>query len=194
MLDDISRRYDACLEAEWDKHDEADREIRKLKKNNRHQAEEIEKSRAILGDKEAKLREVEKMCETLRKEEARALGDNNNLSLELTYLRQQLSEEKKRGGILKDKVWSLDLGLKELIKEKKDSSAQFRTVMKETSETLEAEKTTKASIADQIDRELIKSREKRSEMKKCLEEYRKQADEDTRQSKTSYSLVIAVFG
>ncbi|KAM0248276.1 hypothetical protein ACHAQJ_009517 [Trichoderma viride] len=160
---------------------EAHGEIERLRGDIQRQEAELGKSRSLLDDKETKLCEAEKLYKVLLEEDTRVLGDNKNLNLEITSLRQQLSEEKKRAELLKEKHQESRSRLNEAIKEQQDLFSRSRDLCQETVEQLRKEKVCKSSLSDAVDKALEISHKKREEMKKCLQEYRLQTEKDTQQ-------------
>lgn len=181
-----------CLDITDDEVVEARLEVQRLHGDIRHQEIELEKSRELLDQKDTKLCETEKLYKALLEEDARVLGDNKNLNSELESLRQQLSEEKKRSELLKEKHQESRSRLNDAIKEQQDLFSRSRDLCQETMDQLRKDKAGKTSVSDAVDKALETSQKKRAEMKKCLEEYRLQTEKDIQQSETSYSSVIGV--
>jgi chromosome segregation ATPase len=181
-----------CFTVNNDEFAEARSEAERLRGDMQYQETEFQKSRTLLHEKDAKLSEAEKLYEALLEKDIRILGANESMTLELESLRQQLSEEKKRSDLLKEKHQESRSRLNDAIKEQQDLFLRSRDLCKEALDQLQKEKAAKTLASDAVDKALEASQKKRAEMKQCLEEYRLQADKDIQQSKTSYSSVIRV--
>lgn len=188
----ITKYMNECLEMTDDEVEEARIEIQRLRGDIQHQETELEKSRALLGEKDAKLSETEKFYKSLLEEDARVLGDNKSLNSELESLRQQLSEEKNRSELLKEKHQESRSRLNDAIKEQQNLFSRSRDLCQETMDQLRKDRAAKTLASDAVDKALETSQKKREEMKKCFEEYRLQGDKDIQQSETSYSSIIRV--
>ncbi|KAL7899641.1 hypothetical protein HDV64DRAFT_291080 [Trichoderma sp. TUCIM 5745] len=156
-------------------------DLRRLSGDVQHQESELEKSRALLVEKDVKLSETEKLYKALLEEDTRNLEDKKSLNSELDTLRQQLSEEKKRSELLKEKHQESRSRLNDAIKEQQNLFSRSRDLCKETMDQLRKDKAAKTSASDAVEKALEVSQKKREEMKKCLEEYRLQADKDVQQ-------------
>ncbi|RFU74153.1 hypothetical protein TARUN_8109 [Trichoderma arundinaceum] len=177
----LGQYWNECLELNGAETREALWEVQRLQDDIQHHKVKLEKSRALLDQKDIKLCEVETLYKTLLEEDARVLGDNENLNLELKTLRQQLSEEKKRAEAIINKHRSCRSKLNEAIKEQQDLFVRSRTFYQETMDQLRKENACKTSASDAVDKALENSHKKREEMKRCIEEYRIQADKDIKQ-------------
>ncbi|EHK44249.1 hypothetical protein TRIATDRAFT_37053, partial [Trichoderma atroviride IMI 206040] len=177
----VSEYLNQCLEMNNNEYVEARSEAQRLRGDIQHQETELEKSRALLDEKDAKLSETEKLYKELLEETTRTLGDNKSLNSELESLRQQLFEEKKRSELLKEKHQESRSRLNDAIKEQQDLFSRSRDLCKETMDQLRKDKATKTIASDAVDKALEASQKKRAEMKKCFEEYRLQADKDIQQ-------------
>lgn len=189
----VSEYLNQCLEMNNYEFAEARSETQRLRGNIQHQETELEKSRALLDEKDAKLSETEKRYKALLEQDTRVLGDNKSLNSELESLRQQLSEEKKRSEMLKEKHQESRSRLNDAIKEQQNLFSRSRDLCKETMDQLRKDKADKTLASNAVDKALEASQKKRAEMKQCLEEYRLQADKDIQQSETSNSSVIRVW-
>lgn len=174
-----------CLDITDDEIVEARLEIQRLHGDMQHQETELEKSRALLDQKDSKISETEKLYKALLEEDTRVLVENKNLNSELEALRQQLSEEKKRSDLLKEKHQESRSRLNEAIKEQQDLFSRSRNLCQETMDQLRKDKTGKTLASEAVDKALETSQKKRAEMKKCLEEFRLQTEKDIHQSETS---------
>jgi chromosome segregation ATPase len=189
-MEQFTETWNECLQITDEEVIEARWEIQRLRGDIQHQEGELEKTRALLDQKDTKLCEAEKLYKVLLEEDTRVLGDNKSLNLELTSLRQQLSEEKTRGELLKEKHQESRSRLNEAIREQQDLFSRSRDLCQETMNQLRKEKACKVSVSDAVDKALETSHKKREEMKKCLEEYRWQTEKDTQQSEISYSSIV----
>ncbi|KAL7791950.1 hypothetical protein V8C37DRAFT_381088 [Trichoderma ceciliae] len=180
-MQQVAQYWNECLQITDEETSEACREIQRLQDDIQCQESELEKSRALLNEKDTKLCEVEKLYKALLEEDTRVLGENTNLNLELISLRQQLSEEKKRREIVNDKHRAYRSKLNEAIKEQQNLFSRSRAFYQETMDQLRKQGAGKTSISDVVDKALENSHKKREEMKKCLEEYRMQADKEIQQ-------------
>ncbi|KAK1248684.1 hypothetical protein MKX08_006904 [Trichoderma sp. CBMAI-0020] len=177
----ISECLNQCLEMNNDEYTAARSEAKKLRSDIQRQKEELKKSHILLDEKDSKFSEAEELYNALVEENTVTLGDNKSLYSELECLRQQLLEEKKRSELLKEKHQESRSRLNDAIKEQQDLFSRSRDLCKETMVQLRQEKAAKTSASDAVDKALEASQKKRAEMKKCLEEYRLQADKDIQQ-------------
>lgn len=182
----MSEYMNQCLDINHDAYVEARSEAKRLRGDMQHQETELEKSRALLDEKDAKLSETEKLYKELLEEDTRILGANKSMISDLESLRQQLSEEKRRSDILKEKHQESRSRLNDAIEEQQDLFSRSRDLCKETLDQLRKDKAAKTLASDAVDKALEASQKKRAEMKQCLEEYRVQADKDIQQSETPY--------
>ncbi|KAL9483666.1 hypothetical protein ACSS6W_002455 [Trichoderma asperelloides] len=170
-----------CLDITDDEVVEARLEIQRLHGDMQHQETELEKSRSLLDQKDAKLCETEKLYKALLEEDTRVLEDNKNLNSGLESLRQQLAEEKRRSELLKEKHQESRSRLNDAIREQQDLFSRSRDLCQETMDQLRKDKAVKTSASDAVDKALETSQKKRAEMKKCLDEYRVQTEKDIHQ-------------
>lgn len=192
-MQQVAQYWNECIQITDEETSEACREIQRLQDDIHHQEAELEKARELLNQKDTKLCDIEKLYKTLLEEDTRVVGDNKNLSSELTSLRQQLSEEKKRGEIVNDKHRAYRSKLNEAIKEQQDLFLRSRAFYQETMDQLRKDNASKTTASDVVDKALESSRKKREEMRKCMEEYRMQMEKDVKQSKTSFLGVVMVL-
>jgi DNA repair exonuclease SbcCD ATPase subunit len=175
VMTHMTEYFNQCLEINEYEVMKAELEVQRLRDDMQNQEMELEKSRALLDEKDAKLNETEELYKALLEKDTRVLGDNESLNSELESLRQQLSKEKKRSELLKEKHQESRSRLNDAIKEQQNLFSRSRDLCQETMDQLRRDKALEAS------------QKKRAEMKKCHEEYRLQADKYIQQSKSSCS-------
>ncbi|KAM0525729.1 hypothetical protein ACHAPE_000440 [Trichoderma viride] len=177
----VSEYMNQCFTVNNDEFAEARSEAERLRGDMQYQEIELEKSRTLLDEKDAKLSEAETLYKALLEKDIRILGANESMTLELESLRQQLSEEKKRSDLLKEKHQESRSRLNDAIREQQDLFLRSRDLCQKTLDQLQKDKAAKTLASDAVDKVLEASQKKRAEMKQCLEEYRLQADKDIQQ-------------
>ncbi|TFB06629.1 hypothetical protein CCMA1212_000661 [Trichoderma ghanense] len=179
--------WNECVQISAEESSAARREVQRLQEEIHQQESELEKARELLDQKDVKLSEIEKLYTTLLEEDSRVAGDNKTLNEELTTLRQQLSEEKKQRELVDDRHRACRDKLNEAIKEQQELFVRSRAFYEEMMAELRKENARKTLDSDAVEKALESSRQKRDEMKRCLEEYRMQMEEAIKQKNQAVS-------
>ncbi|PTB68982.1 hypothetical protein BBK36DRAFT_1166854 [Trichoderma citrinoviride] len=186
-MEQAAIHWNECVQISAEESSAARREAQRLREEIHHQESELEKAREMLNQKDAKLSEIEKLYTTLLEKDTRVQGDNKTLSVELTTLRQQLSEEKKQRELVDDRHRACRDKLNEAIMEQQELFVRSRAFYEEMMDELRKENARKTLDSDAVDKALESSRQKRDEMKRCLEEYRMQMEEAIQQKNQAVS-------
>ncbi|KAH0492688.1 hypothetical protein TgHK011_007630 [Trichoderma gracile] len=186
-MEQAAIHWNECVQISAEESSAARREAQRLQEEIHQQESELEKARELLDQKDAKLSEIEKLYTTLLEENARAIGDNKTLNEELTTLRQQLSEEKKQRELVDDRHRACRDKLNEAIKEQQELFVRSRAFYEEMMDELRKENARKTLDSAAVEKALESSRQKRDEMKNCLEEYRMQMEEAIKQKNQAVS-------
>ncbi|KAK1251904.1 hypothetical protein MKX07_007383 [Trichoderma sp. CBMAI-0711] len=179
--------WNECVQISAEESSAARQEAQRLQEEIHQQESELEKARELLNQKDAKLSEIEKLYTMLLEEDARVVGDNKTLDEELATLRQQLSEEMKQRELVDDRHRACRDKLNEAIKEQQELFVRSRAFYEEMMDELRKENARKTLDSDAIEKALESSRQKRDEMKNCLEEYRVQMEEAIKQKNHAVS-------
>ncbi|EGR47361.1 uncharacterized protein TRIREDRAFT_109189 [Trichoderma reesei QM6a] len=186
-MEQAAIHWNECVQISAEESSAARREAQRLQEEIHQQESELEKARELLNQKDAKLSEIEKLYTTLLEEDARVVGDNKTLNEELTTLRQQLSEEMKQREFVDDRHRACRDKLNEAIKEQQELFVRSRAFYEEMMDELRKENARKTLDSDAVEKALESSRQKRDEMKNCLEEYRMQMEEAIKQKNQAVS-------
>ncbi|KAL6875041.1 hypothetical protein J3F83DRAFT_771320 [Trichoderma novae-zelandiae] len=186
-MEQAAIHWNECVQISAEESSAARREAQKLQEEIHQQEADLEKARELLDQKDTKLSEVEKLYAKLLEADARVVGDNQTLNSELASLRQQLSEEKKQRELVDDRHRACRDKLNEAIVEQQELFVRSRAFYEEMMDELRKENARKTLDSDAVDKALESSRQKRDEMKSCLEEYRLQMEEAIKQKSQAVS-------
>ncbi|KKO96705.1 hypothetical protein THAR02_11188 [Trichoderma harzianum] len=130
--------------------------------------------------KDTELSDLQTRYSALFENNKEVTKEKEGLVSELTSLKEQLSEEKKQGKLANDKCDAYRRKLNETIKEQGVLFRRAETYYKDTMDQLQKENEQKTASSAAVDEALKTSLKIRGEMKKCMEEYRMQMEQDVK--------------
>ncbi|KAL7951785.1 hypothetical protein V8C42DRAFT_305219 [Trichoderma barbatum] len=180
-MQQVAEHWNECIKITEEETLEARRDIRKFQDKIQLQEQELENASNLLGQREAKLCELETLNIKLVEDNSQATRENEGLTAKLKSLADNLSEEKNRSKLAHDKCTDYRNKINEVIREQKAHFLHAQTFFRETIAQLREENERKTTSSNDVDKALKSSAKKREEMKKCMEEYRIQMVKDAQQ-------------
>ncbi|KAK7413898.1 hypothetical protein QQX98_007239 [Neonectria punicea] len=159
---------------------EATWEIEKLQTEINHREEDLNKTCVLLSEKENEIKDALDRCQKLEDKEHQATDENQRLSGEIESLRDQLGKSEEYGAELKAKYNAYREKLNEAIAEQQALFTRSKLFYRKARKELEKERSKRTTDTEAIDGALEASRNKREELKNCLEELRTQTEQEGR--------------
>ncbi|PNY29151.1 Uncharacterized protein TCAP_00922 [Tolypocladium capitatum] len=178
----VAQYWNECIQIAEEEKAQANWEIERLQNElHRHQLK-LTESRSMLDDKVRELHHIEHRHRQLEENDSRNTTENKRLGSEVEELRDQLSESKTRATALEEKHQRYRLKLNEAIKEQQALFLRSRAFYEESLSELRKENEKRHTDSNEIEKALENSRQKREEMKRCLEEFRGEMERESRHS------------
>ncbi|KAH6894259.1 hypothetical protein B0T10DRAFT_545802 [Thelonectria olida] len=183
----VAQYWNECIRISEDEKMQANLEIEQLQNELVQQEEKLVKTIDLVKAKEALVENAKGRCAELEGQSQETAGENERLRDEIMTLVKQLDESKKQVSELKGKHRTYRNKLNEAISEQQElytlscqAYEETRKAHELTREELQNEKASHAAEAKTIEAALETSRQKREEMKSCLEMFQAEADQETR--------------
>lgn len=178
----VAQYWNECIQIAEEEKNQAGWEIERLQHElHRHQLK-LTESRSMLDDKVRELHDIEHRNRQLEEKDSQNTTENSRLGNEVEELHDQLSESKTRATALEEKHRRYRLKLNEAIKEQQALFLRSRAFYEESLSKLRDENEKRVTDSNLIDKALENSRQKREEMKRCLEEFRGEMERESRLS------------
>ena len=183
----VAQYWNECMQIAADERDEANWEIEQLQNEINRQGKELKHTIELLSGKSTELQQIDARCKELEDKENQVKAKNQQLNDELTVLRDEISESKKRASTFGEKSRTYKAKLNEAIAEQQALFVRSRTLYQECQAELEKEKSSRVEYTLEVDKALEDSLRKREQLKQIYQELRDVAEQESKTSKLGFN-------
>ena len=178
----VAQYWNECIQIAEEEKGQASLEIEGLQRDLDLHRRKLADCRSMLDNKVNKLHDIEDSHRQLQENDAQSTTENERLTKEVEELRDQLFESKTLTKTLKEKHERIRRKLNEAIQEQQALFTRSRAFYEESKGNLQKEHERRATDAKVIEEALEKSRLKRDDMKRCLQDLRGEMERECRLS------------
>lgn len=183
MMGKVVDYWNEVLQISEQDLDNANEQIIHLEKDVAQKSHELENAQTRLLEQEKHIQEIEQHWSNVEKKQTDAFQNNESLSLQVEYLREELLKSQAGVNKTNEKCKAYKSKLNQAIAEQqqlyKRSKAYYDNMLHE----LEMEKRKESIKATEVDNALDTSQKKRKEMRKAFDEFQVLAREQAEKSK-----------
>ncbi|KAK9440906.1 hypothetical protein VB005_05541 [Metarhizium brunneum] len=172
LMQQVAQYWNECINIAEEEKAQARLEIDQLREDLRRQYVKLTEARHQLDNEQAGRKDSEQKLKHSEEKVAEVLLENSTLSQRLCTMQEELRSTKERDAILTEKSRTYRTKLNEAILEQQRLFLQAKEFYHDSIQELRQENETRVAESKAIDTALTNSREKREQMRHCLDELR----------------------
>ncbi|KAF5134431.1 hypothetical protein E5D57_005065 [Metarhizium anisopliae] len=172
LMQQVAQYWNECINIAEEEKAQARLEIDQLREDLRRQYVKLTEARHQLDNEQAGRKDSEQKLKHSEEKVAEVLLENSTLSQRLSTMQEELRSTKERDAILTEKSRTYRTKLNEAILEQQRLFLQAKEFYHDSIQELRQENETRVAESKAIDTALTNSREKREQMRHCLDELR----------------------
>ncbi|KIE03558.1 hypothetical protein MAJ_00089, partial [Metarhizium majus ARSEF 297] len=172
LMQQVAQYWNECISIAEEEKAQARLEIDQLREDLRRQYAKLTEARHQLDNEQAGRKDSEQKLKHSEEKVAEVLLENSTLSQKLSTMQEELRLTKERDAILTEKSRTYRTKLNEAILEQQRLFLQAKEFYHDSIQKLRQENETRVAESKAIETALTNSREKREQMRHCLDELR----------------------
>ncbi|KAK8919474.1 hypothetical protein VCV18_008300 [Metarhizium anisopliae] len=178
LMQQVAQHWNECINIAEEEKAQARLEIDQLREDLRRQYAKLTEARHQLDNEQAGRKDSEQKLKHSEEKVAEVLLENSTLSQRLSTMQEELRSTKERDAILTEKSRTYRTKLNEAILEQQRLFLQAKEFYHNSIQKLRQENETRVAESKAIETALTNSREKREQMKHCLDELRSSLEKE----------------
>lgn len=168
----VAQYWNECIQIAEEENKEANREIDRLRGEVERQHQKLYGSRSLIEERGREIVKLRVRLQEIEAKDSLLVAENRELKEKIDLISGQVSMSRAEAGAFQDRQKKYRMKLNEAISEQQTLFARGRAFYEESINGLRREINERASSWKEVDQALTQSRQKREELKQCVEEVR----------------------